>query len=298
MPSTEPTPTETPEALHPGRTGYPVSTLENMGPMLPIGVPTGTPPELEKGFAFRAFRMKEEREIDKIRSKKKGSGSHPGKVVQDVMAYMLTDWGGDAEFGHKSEKHRKAAIRNAYMADVLYAYVWLRIEALGSILGMKVECPACDHEWKWQTDLHGLEVEVVDRFADLADKTYALQRPIPFGDKSYDTLTVGPPTWATVCDVKPSARRGGIGDIKARMIQSCVRGVSASKDKKSQPLALGSAILDELVKRDVEGVSKLINEDFPSVDLSMHIECPNCSHSWLHRVQWNWDFFFSSSSLP
>lgn len=283
------------EATHPG---YSSSTLQEMGATLPIGVPVGKPAILAKNFAFKPFRMKEERELDKIRNKKGGSGSHPGKVVEDVLAHMLTEWGGDSEFAHKSEKIRRSAIRTAFMADVLYAYVMLRIEAMGPILGLKLECPHCDHEWAWKTSLEGLEVDYVEGIAALADRVYKLRNGIKFGEKTYDILAVSPPTWAAVSDIKQGARRGGTGDIKARMILSCIHQAGIEADPKAPPITAGNALLDSMTKRDVEELAQYINDEFPNVDLAMEIDCPSCERTFGHSVQWNWDFFFSSSSLP
>ncbi len=285
---------ETPEPS----TGFASSTLGDLGAMLPIGVPHGNPALLAKNFAFKPFRMKEERELDKIRNKKGGSGSHPGKVVEDVLAHMLTEWGGDPNFAQKSEKVRRNAVRNAFMADVLYAYVALRCEAMGPVLGLKVECPHCGHEWAWKTSLDGLEVDFVEKIDELADRIYELRYPIDFGGKAYDLLAVSPPTWAAVSDVKQSARRGGTGDIKARMILSCIRQAGIKAEPKAPPVTPGNALLDNMAKRDVEELAQYINDSFPQVDLSMEIACPSCEGTFGHSVQWNWDFFFSSSSLP
>ena len=278
--------------------GFSNSTLGLLGPTLPIGVLTGNPPMLEKGFAFKPYRMKEERELDRIRNRKGGSSTHPGKTVLDVLAYMLTEWGGDPEFSSRPYKHRVEAIRNAFMADVLYAYVWLRCEAMGSVLGMSVTCPTCSYEWNWQTDLEGLEIEVVDRTDQLVNKDYNLGTSILFGENEYDLLEVQPPVWAAVCDIKQNARRGGVGDIKAKMIRSCVRQAMCTSNDKAMPVTMTTAFMDEMTKRDVESLAQFINDEFPSVDLSMLIECPSCGAENLNQVQWNWDFFFSSSSLP
>ena len=274
------------------------STLLDLGKMLPIGVPSGNPAILEKGFAFKPYRFQEERELDKIRNKKDGAKNHPGKIVESVLAHMLTEWGGDTEFSQKSEKVRRNAVRNAYMADVLYAYVMLRIEAMGSILGVKVACPHCEHEWKWRTDLEGLEIDFVERLEEISDKLYELRSGLKYGEKSYNVLSVAPPTWAAVSDIPQGTRRGGNGDIKARMILSSIRQATVSGDPKAPAVSAGSALLNGMIKRDVEELTLFIDESFPNVDLSMEIECPKCESTFGHAVQWNWDFFFSSSSLP
>ena len=286
-----------PEALDEGRRLFSESTIRDLGHACPIGVPEGKPPILAKDFDFRSFSMEEELELDKVRSKKGGPGDHPGKVVEHVMAYMLTKWGGDSQFAQKSEKHRLQAIRSAYMTDVLYAYVCLRVDAMGPVLALQVTCPKtnCQHQWNWRTDLEELEVQVADRVEQVDAIPYKLRKPLPYGESKYDSLLLSPPTWGALSGV---SQRGGTGSIKARLIQSCARKAFSEANPELPEIYPGESLLRKMHKRDVEEIASFLDSSFPSVDLTAEIQCPACDTEFTHSIQWNWDFFFSSSSLP
>ena len=275
--------------------GFLKTTIEERGPVLPIGVINGNPPVLERHFDFKDYYFEEEAALNKLRNRKEGPGQHPGKIVTEVMAYMLTDWMGRTDYQTTALKNRRLGVDGAFMTDVLYAYVWLRINSMSPIYETQVNCGACGHDWRWKTSLKGAEVTCCDSIEDL-DKTYKLQTPIKWSSKTYDTVHLRPPPWSAVSN-HPMGRSNQ-SQVKANMMMSAIRGISNSADKKQTAIGLGGEIAKKLKKIDFELLAVFVDEAFPSVDLNFLIECESCGNEFLHMLQWNFDFFFAGSSLP
>lgn len=273
--------------------GYVKTTVGELGPTLPMGVVVGNPPQLERHFDTKDYYWEEEQELNKIRNKKEGPGQHPGKTVTEVLNFMLTSWGGKKDFQTTNTKNRRQAVDSAFMTDVLFAYVYLRIQALGSIYTTEVNCAACGHDWTWRTDLNGAEVTVPEKPQDL-DKEYKLIKQVKFGDKVYDTVHLRPPPWSAVSH-HPMGRSNA-GQVKSNLMMAAVRGLSNSKDRKQRAIGMSTHV--KLTKLDYEMLVMFVDRQFPSVDLNFQIECESCGAEFLHMMQWNFDFFFSGSSLP
>lgn len=275
-------------------TPFETSTLADYGDLLPIGVLEGKPAQLAKGFAFKPFLTRDEREIDTLRRK---NGDHPGRDVVSVLSHMLTAWGDDDAFAGKSAKLKKLAISQAFMADVLYAFIKLRIEALGSVYGLSMTCASCEHEHEWKTDLNGMELTVARSVENLS-REFTLRHPITFGDKTYDTAVLRPPTWGAVLGINTSKRRSGVADIKLSMVKDSITGLRSSEHPEQPHVHAGLLMLDELSKLDLERLARTADTAFPSLDTKLEVECPACGNVAGHNLQWSFPFFFGASSLP
>lgn len=269
------------------------STLGDYGELLPIGVHGPRQPELQKGFGFREMDYQTEKEIDEARKRKDGPGNHPAKIVSEVLATMLSEWGGDSTFGKKSRKHKLGMIGAAYSEDILYAWVCLRIQAMGEDLSIDWTCPACQVEMPWPTDLSYMPVTVVDTVPEPVE--ILLKKPVQFGDKTLVAVNLLPPLWRAATEVKMS-RRGSLGDVKSEMLRTAISSFK-TKDGEEHPPA--PRIFDRLYKRDRERMMKALGGDrFPRCDMTFDIECKSCGHEHSTTLDWTWDFFFGSASLP
>lgn len=269
------------------------STLGEYGYSLPVGVLEGNPPQLGKGFSFKPYRTKDEQAIEKLRKKQQ----HPGWDVVTVLSQMLRTWGSDNDFAGKADKIKRSAINSAFMCDVLYAYINLRVEAMGEIIALDQECPSCATKWQWKADLNDMTLTVADGIESL-EQTYKLRHPIEMGEKVYDTLVVGPPTWAAVTSIKTASRKSGVADIKMNMIVHAIRAMLDSSKPDQRPIPAAPSLLGEMSKYDLERLSATVDRLFPNVDVALEIDCPHCGHNWKYPVQWGFDFFFGGSSLP
>ena len=263
------------------------TTLGLYGYNLPIGVEVGTPPTLMKDFAFRPFRLIEERMIEEELKKKRQSG--PAHAVLTTLKVMLTSFAG-VDFTSASEKEKLSLLSSAYMTDILFAYLVLRVEALGEELEAPCVCPSCSTEWRWSADLNDLEVKVSDH---VPSREVQLRSPIKLGEKEVSEIRLYPPNWSTLLGIKSG---GSDTALKRGVLLSSIRELLIDGDWTRRPLP--PKALDQLTKRDSETLMKLIDSEFPSIDLSIETECPSCGQRGVETVQWNHAFFFGSSSLP
>lgn len=263
------------------------TTLGLYGYSLPIGVQLGTPPSLQKDFAFRPFRLIEERLIEEDLKKKKG-GAHPAQAVLTTLKIMLTRFAG-IDFNTASEKEKMSVLSSAYMTDILFAYLTLRVEALGEELEAPCKCPSCSTEWRWSADLRDLDVKVSD---SLPTYEVELRSPIQLGEKEIRRVRLHPPSWSALVSMKT----GSDSSLKRGILLSSMREVFLDGVWVQRPLPPQS--LDLISKRDSENLIKVIDSEFPSIDLSIETECPNCSQKGVETIQWSHSFIFSSSSLP
>ena len=270
------------------------STLNLYGYNALIGTNELGSKELGKPFAFTHIDYKTEAEIDKKLNKKGGAGKHPAKVVTEVLAHTLTEWGGDSDFETKNHKHKLIALQNAFYVDILYAWCCLRIQIMGEILGLDWTCSECDHEFPWETDLNGLEVTTTNEMPE--PTIVILNHKIHFGEITVSKLKILPPRWAGACKIRSAQRRGGIGDIKAHLLRTAILCMVTEDDKE---LPLAPRVFELLRKRDRERAIKTLDSDkFPQCDMSFEVECPECGFVQETSVVWTWDFFFGSASLP
>lgn len=269
------------------QSGLRETTLGLYGYSLPIGVEMGTPPTLMKDFSFRPFRLIEERMIEEELKKKRQSG--PAEAVLTTLKVMLTSFAG-VDFTSASEKEKLSLLSSAYMTDILFAYLVLRVEALGEELEAPCVCPNCSTSWKWSADLNDLELKVSDSVPTCEVK---LRSPIRLGEKEVSEIRLCPPSWSTLLGIKSG---GSDSALKRGILLSSIRELLIDGDWVRRPLP--PQILDQLTKRDSETLMKLIDSDFPSIDLSVETECPSCAQRGVETIQWNHAFIFSSSSLP
>ena len=83
--------------------------------------------------------MKEEREIGKIR----GTRDLPmGVFVSEVLAVMLARLAGE-DWSTKPHAEKRLAVGQLFLADVLYLFLYLRREAIGTEVQVGVACNAC-----------------------------------------------------------------------------------------------------------------------------------------------------------
>lgn len=264
------------------------TTLGLYGYCLPVGIEVGNPPSLNKDFAFKPFRLIEERLIEQELKTRK-AGNHPAQAVLTTLKIMLTKFGG-IDFTTATEKEKMSVLSSAPMTDVLYAYLTLRVEALGEELEAPCTCPQCSTSWRWSADLNDLDLTVCEVPPEVVVE---LRSPIQVGDKEVTKITLGPPSWNALLSLKAG---GGDSELKRNILMSSVRRIEIDGNWEARPIPPRSFEL--LTKRDSERLISVIDRQFPSVDLSISTECPSCSFEGVETITWSHSFIFSSSSLP
>jgi len=265
------------------------TTLSELGATLPVG--TFRDGKFFRHLAIRKWRMEEERELGKFR---KDGVQTAAQYTSVVLSYMLTSFGIHTDFQALSEAERRLAINQAPMADILYTWVWMRVQALDSTLLVNLACPSpnCGHKFDWKGDLESMDVDVAQGPEDLAI-VHTLRDGIEIGKKTIHTITIVPPLWATYEQVRrEKAGDMGMGEMKRMMLRSAIRDTP-----EIEAFVLTEEHLDSLSKYDLERCVGVLEKRSPGPELVLDASCPSCESEFQHALDWQYDSFFGSSSL-
>jgi hypothetical protein len=266
---------------------YRKTTLCELGGKLPIGV-IDDHGKLHKDLKTRPWRMKEERELGKLRSE--NDAISVGQWVSLVIGTMYTRFG-NHDFESMKPEHKRVLISQFYMPDVFYAFLWLRREAVGSELGFDLRCPVCNNRFSFPADLDTLEVQTLDDISQ-AEWDYKLKAPIQIQGKLVESLHLGPTKWATI----EGLGVGGIGGFDSGTTKAGLIHGSILNLGEHGAVPITHSDLDDLVKRDIEALSRMIDEKSPGPNMEVEAKCPRCRNEFRTSIQWMTDDFFAPPS--
>lgn len=253
-------------------------TLAQQGPVLPIGVEIhGT---YHRELEVKPWTLREERELGELRDKNKS------KSVFDFVPLILATLFnkiGCHDFAQKmTAAQKRLAVQQMFLGDVLYSYIWMRREALGSKLETKMICPGCAANFGFHADIDSIPVKRVDKFED-AFWEYKLINPFIVGGELATTITFGPPRWSVFQGVN------GAGKLKV----STILGSTYKVNGNTRPVA--GHEFDAMSKRDLTAIIKMLDDHHIGPDLSMELECPHCGHEYRGTLDWSGADFFGES---
>lgn len=261
------------------------TTLGELGALMPVGI-LGSDRALNKTFKLKPFRLKEEKELGALKEK---GGMNLGRYVSHVLAVMCEEVGGE-KIGDLKMEQRVLKFGGMWMCDVLYIYTFLRVDALGDALRTKIPCNRCKESFDFTADLMTLDVKTVDKPEELLHEV-ELKHGFPYQGSIRKKATLQPVRWA----VFESRSTKDMGALQAAVIQNSICALEGIEHEKFSPVP--DKALDELTKRDVEMLSKAINENTPGPMMAITAECPSCNTKWTGAIDWGYDNFFSHSSL-
>lgn len=261
-------------------------SLVDNGPTLPVGIidKSGAP---NRTIEVREWRMKEEREVGALIDRLKGA--KVSQYVPSVLSVMCTKLG-PYDFTTMKEPERQAAIGQMWMADVFFAYIWLRVQTMGENVGMDLRCPACLAEVPFEADLGTTVIRAVAK-AEEAQWWFEPRRPFDVRSKKATKLLIGPPRWATLEAVTDNMGRNP-GEIKAAMIHGSVIGIEGIEGQ----VVLAPTELDMMHKLDFERLAALIDLNAVGADLSVDARCKKCKQDFKASIDWTGEGFFGVSS--
>ena len=269
------------------------TTVRELGPTLPIGVksPQGA---VGKELVVRPWRMREEKAIARALSALPDENF--GTRLAIVMSVMCQRLGPVDLDQIKDIPARRLIISTMTMPDVFYAYIWLRIQAIGNEIKFNFKCPKqkCHHEFEFVADLMSTEVKVPVDETDLYWE-YKLKTPVQIRGLTVEGFRMGPQQWMTAENAVAS------DGPKVSVIQGSIRGFSNEKtiDKTTnQPIEqkLLDSELDEITKYDLEGMFSAISKHQFGPVMAVDVTCPQCEHSWESSIDWRYESFFVVSS--
>jgi len=263
------------------------TTLGEHGLKLPIGVLDSKTGNLGKVFEVRPWRLKEEREIGKIRAANEHASV--AEYVAMVLATMCIRFG-NHDFEKMKFEERRLLLSTAYMADVFYAYVWLRKDAVGNELKLDLTCGSCRSKFDFVGDLNSVEVGSIDKIDD-GNWSYKLKTPIEIRGKLIGEFKLGPARWNTLETIPAGTRRFDTGAAKSAIIRGSIIELG-----ELGAIPVTDNELDELTKYDLERITTLINDRPIGPTMSVEGKCTSCGAPFEHAIEWATDDFFAPSS--
>lgn len=268
----------------PKQNGIVETTFGAWGRRMPIGILRGG--KLHKDFAFRRWTSKQDRELEEVRA---NSGAMSvQEFVGKVVCHMLTQLGPWQDFQGLPESERLAITNQMYLGDVMYLYVWLRIEALGQRIVFRMRCPGCKKLFKMVADLRQTDVSAVES-PDTLIKSLKLKDGIEVGETLEHNILVHPPQWIAMGSVKADTTNQH--DVKTQIILSSLRQIGESVHPPAPQ------VLDTLTKYDLEMLTRVIDDMNPGPDLTLEARCAKCGVEFKSPLEWSWSFFFDGVSL-
>jgi hypothetical protein len=284
------TPTATDET--PKKTEIKRVALKEQGARLPLGI-INTDGTYTKDIAVRRWRMAEERELGELRDKNRDA--NVAQFVGMVLATMCTQLGRH-KFEELKQEERRIHISQMFMGDVFYAYVWLRLQTLGSELHLNLRCPNCGFRFPLVADLETIEVDGCDTLEECMWE-YKLKESFEIRGKEVTDLLMGPARWTSLESMQGV---GGLntGAAKASVILGSIHGIANWKDKDGKPMqvALAESELDEMGKRDIEAITNRVDEHAVGPNMSVEGSCQRCRYQYKLAIDWGYDSFFGDSS--
>jgi len=266
--------------------------LKDLQNVLPIGYFTADGAR-QRHFEIRPWRMPEEKAIGKILER---GGIAMDKFIPECLALMVTKLG-TMDFGNIPQSEKTLILHRMYYSDIMYAYIWMRKEAIGPELNINVNCPFCSHNGNFAGDLDTLKVKTVDQLESVndLDKGITLRDGIQIGNDIYPELIIRPPTWMAMDTLTAMSVRNE-GEMKRSIFQNSVVKVVGYDDM--EHFVLTDEHMNSLTKYDMELLSREINDIMGGAQLFIEVVCSNCGNTFAASIQWDYERFFSHLSMP
>lgn len=289
---------------------YRVTTLRELGPNLPIPMRLQDGTTVEKrSFSFLEWDM----EMEDILSKAKVKAKTVGLFVNDMMGFILDDLCG-IDFQALDEGSRMLKISQLEFSNIMYMYIYLRVEELGSTIRMDVGCPSCGQLNKdWRGDLNDMEIRVKDETVPAIEAKgdnkaipekkghprtceYEFRRPLVMEDKKIITgvmLDIG--KWQAMEKADAEVAKNP-AKMKRLLFESSIAGV-LQKDGPIKGYYDVDAVIWKLKKIDIEMCMMEMVENNAGPVMAIQGECEHCGTEWFKELDWSYDYFLDSSSL-
>ena len=262
------------------------TTLGELGNHLPIPLEGNK----DTSFTFKSWGLKEEKEINEIKRRTQ----YTGPFIAEVLVKMLERCAGE-DFT-KMEPH--TAIYEIYkmpFMDVIYLWIYLRYDQLDPHLRLNITCPRCNRmNENIIASMDGLDVDVIEE-GDSPHGEYELKKQFKLEEDDADVIKViklKRTPWACMekTDDEVTTNQGMIMDV---MFRHSIIGWDEEE---------GYADFDKfnakLRKIDFERLSNSIEVHNAGPTLAIEGKCKFCPSKFHQAMNWSYDSFFGSSSLP
>jgi hypothetical protein len=270
----------------PTKPKYKVTTLQEQGPKLPLGMTDGGGVRADL-IEVKRWNMREERALGRLRAS--NPDLNMAQYAGMVLGHMCPKLG-----PHTFDESMKAEVKTVHIGqmpagDIFYAYVWLRMKALGNVLDLRPKCGSCNNEFDFPADLNTLEIHVAETPED-ALWEYELKEPFKAHGKEVKSLTMGPAIWNSY-EMMNNDSGLNVGETKLEVIKGSIQKVNGGPN-----IIIGKNDLDDMGKFDLENLTELIDKHFLGPNMSVEGKCTKCRRDFKKTIPWSYDDFFGVSS--
>jgi hypothetical protein len=260
--------------------------LKELGSNLPIPVEG----KKDLSFSFKSWGLDEEKEIGELKRK----SQYMGPFITKVLSYMLENCCGE-NFPKMEEGTREYFLAKLPMMNVLYLWIYLRYDQLDEMLRLDIGCPGCGRmNNNFIASLSGLDVDVPEKNDDPIGQ-YKLRKPFKLTDKDADTvkfLKFSRTPWFAM-DTADDEVTTNQGKIMELMFKKSIVGTDGEEG-----FIDIESINKKLRKKDFEFLSTAIQKHNAGPTLAIEGKCYYCPTKFYRQLDWSYDHFFGSSSLP
>lgn len=271
--------------------GSRVVKLADLGPVCPVGVPAGD--RLLKAFALRPYDFDREVEIGGLREREPDMGVE--RWLPRALDVLLTDWPvANGTWARLRPEERVLYLEAAPLGDLLYAYLYLRVQEVGRYLNFEdFRAIPCGHLQRGVAgDLLDLDVRVYDKPADLVRRV-DLGEGFPCRGRTVRWARVRPVRWSAMMSGATPGGKLNVGLVKRASILDAV--VQFEGFEEGTPFVDGD--LAQMRKGTIEVLTEQVDLGTGGPELFVTGKCATCSRDYRRRIPWEDVRFFSTRSL-
>lgn len=271
-----------------------VTTLGELGPNLPIiRRDSEGKPISDRSFSFLSWDMEAEEKISDMRAKARNVGD----AVNKMMCMLIDQFCGQ-DFQAKKPEDKTLLVNQLEFPNVMYMYIWLRVEELGPELKLNLTCPniSCRKTINdYMADLNTLNVHVKDADHDRL-MHYELRKPINLESGQLITgfeLDISKWEYMESADKNIAQNQAR---MKQTMLRSSINGFMEG-DSKVESYLDPLQVIKKMKKVDIEKSIWDLTTNNSGPDMRIGGKCPHCDNEFVKVLDWSFDSFFDSSSL-
>lgn len=273
-------------------------TLKELGATLPVyRLTQDKKPIVDRSFSFIPWDMEIEEKLSAASNKAKNIG-----VFMNEMMCTLVDNLCGVDFQSLPKEQRMLMINQLEWPNMMYMYIYLRTEELGTKLKLTLDCPSCGKKIdNFEADLNELDVNIKD--TPTAEDCghgrvarYELVKPIIVDDKTTVTaFDLDVSKWEYMERIEKGDGENG-ARMKQFMLKSSICGFYAGEGKVDKFLD-PQTVFKKLKKIDIELSIKKLMENNVGPEPAIAGTCHHCKREWKKLLDWTYQSFFDSSSL-
>ena len=265
------------------------TTLSELGLNLPIGAKKYK----AKSFAFKSWGMDEEKKIGELKRKHK-----TGQFLSEVLALMLDHCCGES-FESLEHPRKLLMINQLPLMDVLYLWVYLRYDQVDEYIRMDVGCPFCSRMNKdFIANLGGLDVDCLEHVGEEITEEdeftfYKVRKPFEIDEgEKVEQIKIARTPWDAM-EKATDEIFANQGMLTEMIFKKSIIGINDEH---------GYVDIDKLNrgirKRDIESLSNKITDFNGGPSLVVSGKCTFCANTFQRQLDWSYDLFFGSGSIP